>query len=195
VRFDDTATVFSNTLTLGAPVTLDFTGSMASAVTVTGLRNYNHASVLYEGWIRDLSTGVSTDFTLGNDGVFGPTPPGGIVTRTLDTVVGHDLEFIGRLTIGGEVELVFDETEATAAVDAAHTAHLYFNPSPSSDVTLLSASGHNYAIPEPGTLALILCAGMLLGWPAARASRQRQARQRRDGHSPEKVQSPSCRPD
>lgn len=180
VSFDDTATVLSSTLPVGTPVTLDFTGEMASSVSVTGLPNYNHGGVLYEGFIRDLSTGTSTNFTLTNDRVFGPTPAGGVVTRTLATVVGHELEFIGRLSLGGELQLVFDETEASAAVDAAHTAHLYFHPSPSSDVTLLTASGHNYAIPEPSGVVLILCAGMLLGWPMVRASRWRKALHRRD---------------
>ena len=166
VTFDDTATVASSTLPMGAPVTLNFTGEMASAVALTGLPNYNHASVLYEGFIRDTSTGISTNFSLFNS-VLGPSP-GSSAERTLETVVGHDLEFIGRLSLGGELQLVFDETEASAAVDAAHTAHLYFNPSPTSDVMLLSASGHDYAVPEPSKFVLTLWVAFLLGWSPAR---------------------------
>jgi len=161
VSFDDVATVLSSSLPAGTPVSLSFAGDLASSVLLTGLPNYNHASVLYEGNVKDLTTGATAGFTLFNAAT--GTYPTRQVT-TLDTVVGHDLELTGRLSLGGELQLVFDETSASAEIDAAHTAHFHFTPEPAFDVTLLATSGHSYLAPEPSTWALALCAGALAAW-------------------------------
>ena len=168
VSFDDTATVHSDALQLGVPVTLNFSAELASAVLAAGLPNYNHASVLFEGNVKDLTSGATASFSLYNANV--GTYPASQMT-TLDTLVGHELELTGRLTLGGELQIAFDETDASAAVDAGHTAHLFFNPSPESDVTLSAASGHSYLAPEPSALALMLLAGALAACSRARASR------------------------
>ena len=179
LQFDDAATVFSTNQPLGTPVTLDIRAELTSTTisgVFGGLSNPidNFAFAEFMGSVRDLMTGQSVDFTIHDSTLsgFNSTPN----FLQLSASVGDSLGISGRLTLHAEAKVgvfVGGATNALVSVDAAHTANFFIDAP--SDFSILSDSGHNYsvtAVPEPSSLALILCGGMLLRWRMYRASRQ-----------------------
>jgi hypothetical protein len=167
LQFDDGATVVSNTnQPVGTPVTLGVNAQLASVATFfssAGASNTdNLAFAEFEGHVLDVMTNQTVDFTINNSTFSGynSTPN----SLQLPTFVGDDLQISGRLSFHAEAKvgvLFFGPTDALVSIDATHTA-LFFIDAPS-DFSIVSDSGHNYsiAVPEPSSLALIACGGML----------------------------------
>lgn len=173
--FTDSLIVSSSTLAVGASVTIPFPISLASAVIATGPRTFgfrdNGAGATVDFEIRDENTGARVfAFFANNSTDTGPPLPSSR-TLMLTTAVGNLLTVSGDLRLGVSAIAPLTApsggtTLATSAVVADHTARLYYQPQ--DGITLISASGHDYAIgasnsaaPEPGTFALLSLGGLL----------------------------------
>jgi len=165
--FTDAAEVVSDTLAADTPVTLTFLMTLeASAVHFAdGLvpnPSGTGASARHEVEVRDL------------DNVAQPSGEGALVVNSagvsenstmfeFDTAVGHRLEIIADLFVsaGADVDYAtYQMTQGTSDVVADQTAELFHQPS--GDVRLVSESGHDYAVPEPGQALLLLFAALVL---------------------------------
>ena len=86
-------------------------------------------------------------------------------TIQLNTAIGHRVELGAQLFVSAGVDLDFASngySQASADVVADQTGELFYQPS--GDVRLVSDSGHEYAVPEPGGPALLLAAVPILLW-------------------------------
>jgi hypothetical protein len=166
LQFDDTGTVVSNVLPAGTPVQLEFTFVLESTAVTVGLYPLLAATATYFPKARDTTSGATAEWILsGNQQV----------TRTLDTQVGRTIDLQGRLALrvlglaGRESGMIAYYPEAQASIDASNSSH--FTLQLPADVQLVTESGHDYTVPEPGH-ALLLGSGALV----LAASRRRPPR-------------------
>lgn len=182
--FSDSAVVFSSTLAIGTPISLEFTASLGASASATGPRTFRSRDNLATAQFEATITGPGG--TLGSASIVLThllVPPSPTKTFTVATAVGERLRFFGdmRLNIGAVALLTTPgggDSLSTSSVLAENTAHFYYTPKPG--VTLISDSGHDYdialasvAAPEPATLALV---GMGLLAPVAGAVMRRRRR-------------------
>lgn len=165
--FTDEAEVVSANLDAGTPVTLTFVMTLEAAAThftAEGLANPERtgAAARHEVEVRDLDNLVQ----LPGEGALVVNSRGESETVRsfeLDTAVGHRLEILADLFVAAGVDASYELTgvsEGSADVVADQTAELFYEPS--GDVGLLSESGHDYAVPEPGQPTLLALAGAAL---------------------------------
>jgi hypothetical protein len=167
LRFTDSAQVLSDTLDPGTPVTLTFLMTLdATAVHLTDQPVANPggtgAAARHEVEVRDLDniaqpSGVGV-LVLNSRGV-----QQGSTMVEFNTVIGHRLELIAGLFVSAGVNVDYAMqgfSQGSADVAAEQTAELFFQPS--GDVRLVSDSGHDYAVPEPGRGTLLAVAAALL---------------------------------
>ncbi len=165
LSFLDSGVVTSKTLAAGAPVTVSFMVSLASDYFTSGVRGTgkNGANNEFDGFVQDQTTLVKSGAVIVN-GVAGTTPS--TVLFTLNTVVGRTVTLSGLLTLGavsyidGLPDAAGGDALATSSALAAHTAHFYFQPS--TDLSLIAASGHDYSIPAVPETATTVSFGLLL---------------------------------
>ena len=165
MSFLDSGIVTSKTQAAGAPVTVSFVASLASDYFTSGVRGNgkNGANNSFEGFVQDQTTLVKSNVSIGN-GVAGTTPS--TVLFTLNTIVGRTVTLSGLLTVSansyidGLPEALGGDVLVTSSALAAHTAHFYFQPT--DDLSLVTASGHDYAIPTVPETATTVSFGLLL---------------------------------
>jgi len=165
LSFLDSGVVTSKTQAAGAPVTVSFVASLASDYFTSGVRGTgkNGASNAFDGFVQDQTTLVKSGAFIGN-GVAGTTPS--TVLFTLNTAVGRTVTLSGLLTVSAHSYIdglpgaAGGDVLATSSALAAHTAHFYFQPT--SDLFLVTASGHDYAIPTVPESATTVSFGLLL---------------------------------
>lgn len=165
MSFLDSGVVTSKTQAVGDPVTLSFVSSLASDFFESGdlLSGKNGAGIEYQSIVRDQTTLLEGEAKLGN-GSSGTTPS--TVLFTLDTAVGRTVTLSGVLSVGagsyinGLPDEAGGDVLATSSALASHTAHFYFQPT--SDLSLVSASGHDYSVPIVPETATTVSFGLLL---------------------------------
>lgn len=165
MSFLDSGIVTSKTQAAGAPVTLSFVASLASDYFTSGVRGNgkNGANNSFDGFVQDQTTLVKNGMFIGN-GIAGTTPS--TVLFTLNTTVGHTVTLSGLLEISassyidGLPDALGGDVSATSSALAAHTAHFYLQPT--DDLSLVTASGHDYAIPTVPETATTVSFGLLL---------------------------------
>jgi hypothetical protein len=164
--FDDGVEVVSGSLAPGTPVTLTFQMTLEA----TALYEFEisdptpdgiGSSARFEVEVRDLDDvlapfgeGALLVNSLGDHETFG--------TFELDTAVGHRLAVVADLFVVASVDIDFLEygfSQGLADVVADQTARLSYQPA--GDVTLVSDSGHDYAVPEPGRAAWLVASATL----------------------------------
>ena len=176
--FSDGAEVESDTLADGTPVVLTFLLTLeASAIHFTDVPiadpNDTGASARLEVEVRDAESiqnpPVSGALLINSRGTVEPSK-----TIQLDTAIGHRVELGAELFVSARVELDFGANgfaQASADVVADQTGELFFQPS--GDVRLVSDSGHDYAVPEPGGPALLLASLPMWLWRRRSSGRSR----------------------
>ena len=165
MSFLDSGVVTSKTLVVGAPVTLNFVSSLASDFFTSGDRTTgkNGAGIEFEGFAQDQTTQLKGGGVILN-GVSGATPP--TLLFTLNTAVGRTVTLSGLLTVAagsyidGLPDAAGGDVLATSSALAAHTAHFYFQPN--ADLSLVTASGHDYSVPTVPETATTVSFGLLL---------------------------------
>jgi hypothetical protein len=159
LQFDDAGTVESAVLPAGTPVQLEFTYFLESVAVVVGAHGapFVSASATYSARAVDTAApGAPAEALLvGNQ----------TLTRTLDTQVGRTIELQGRLSLSAAALAgrmsggIFYDPQAQASIDASNSSHFTVELPP--DVQLVTESGHDYTVPEPGH-ALLLASGALV---------------------------------
>ena len=160
LQFDDTATVVSDTLPNGTPVQLEFEFGIQSAAVLTG----PPLGPLLQGDATYFPTAM--DITVPGSPASAVLSGSQIMTRTLDTAVGHTIQLQGRLALsaialaGREVPGALYHQDAFAEVEASNA---YFRLIGPSDVGLDAESGQDYsAVPEPAEGLLAWVGGLVL---------------------------------
>ena len=178
LSFADSGVVTSSTLALGTPVSMTFLSSLAASYFASGRvgDGKNFALAEFDGTIQDQTTLARQGSIL----VFG-TPGNTAATYlfTLDTAVGRVLSLNGFMDVraGAYIDGLSapGDVLATSSIIASHTAHFYYEPT--ADLSLVAASGHDYAAPSaapvPETSSIISLA-LLLGLGSATALRLRR---------------------
>jgi hypothetical protein len=167
--FTDGVEVVSDTLDPGTPVTLTFRMTLdATAIQVTDGTDLDPAgtgaSARLEVEVRDLDD-VTVPFGQGALLINSIGNHETLRTFEFDTLVGHRLDLVVDLYVAAGVSVDFlahDFTEGTADVLAEETAEFFYDPS--GDVRLVSDSGHDYAVPEPGQAWLTLVGALALSY-------------------------------
>jgi hypothetical protein len=159
--YTDGAEVRSDTLAPGTPVTLTFRMTLA-ATTIHFVDGSifdpqgTGAAVRYEVAVSDL------------DNLAQPSTEGSLVINSrgfeetsrlleLDTAIGHRVELVADLAVNAGVRVDYPflgVSKGTATALAEQTGELFHEPS--GDVRLATESGHNYTVPEPDPVALLL---------------------------------------
>lgn len=185
LSFFDSGVVTSATLAPGTPVTLSFTALLASSYFRSGVptSHNNYALSDFDARVTDTTTKIFNNAFLYNR-TSSPIPSTEFVF-TPDTAVGRTVSLTGEINLGvdayieGQPDGGGDKT-ATSAAEASHTAYLCFQPS--SDISLVTASGHDYGKPAAAPVpeaATTLSFGLLLflglGSLAARKKARRAA--------------------
>jgi hypothetical protein len=162
LQFDDTATVVSDTLPNGTPVQLEFEYSLQSTAVLVGRPLGEHlaaAATYFPSAVDTAAPGAPASAILSGSQ---------IVTRTLDTAVGHTINLQGQLQLraialaGREVPGALYYPQASASVEASNSA--YFRLVANGDVRLDAESGQDYAaVPAPAQAPLALT-GVLVLW-------------------------------
>jgi hypothetical protein len=170
--YTDVATVLSDTLPAGTPVTVTFRATLdATALHFVDPPNGvgpTGAGALYEIVLRDLDDLVApvATRTLAVDST-GTAITTGMVQ--LATEIGHQVEIKADLTVGARVDVdlaTYEVAQGTADAEAGQTAELLYEPS--GDVRIETESGHTYAVPEPGRAALLTAGAVVLALGRAR---------------------------
>jgi len=165
VGFTDGVEVVSATLAPATPVTLTFQMTLgATAVHTTDVPTIDPAgtgaSARHELKVRDVDDVTKpwgqAALVINSRGVnesFG--------TFEFDTAVGRRLEIVAELFVSAGVDIDFDTQFAQGAADVlTGTAQVFYEPS--GDVGLVSESGHDYAVPEPGSEAWLAALATLI---------------------------------
>ncbi len=179
LSFADSAVVTSSTLALGTPVSLNFYDSLASSYFTSGdlTDGNNFAIAEFDGEVQDQTSLADAKSVIVN-GSSGSTLAA--YTFTLQTAVGRVVSLNGFMDVRAEAYVnglsLPGDVLATSAVDAAHTAHFYYEPT--GDLSLVSASGHDYTAPEaapvPEASSLVSLGLLLLGLASGIAAGRRR---------------------
>jgi hypothetical protein len=164
--FTDGALVVSDSLAAGSPVTLTFRMTLdATAVHFVDPINGvgpTGAGAHFEVEIRDLDEPTQPPalrfLDITSNGIRQTSG-----TLELGTAIGHRIELLADLTVGAQVHVNFADyevAEGNADAAAGNTGELFFEPA--GDVRLMTDSGHDYAVPEPGRGVLLALSAALL---------------------------------
>ncbi len=164
VGYLDTLTVHSSSLAAGTPVTVNF------LITLDGSIRTDGSATAY------AFTSVYSDYSF--NGVYGTLRPidtgsgfTGEYSGTFDSFVGSSFVVAADLFVAAQADAGNYYTSGTySAIDIAflHTEMNYFSVAGDADAQLISASGHDYAMPSavPEPSAMLMCALGLLGCAA-----------------------------
>lgn len=171
--FQDGITLASNTLSVGTPVSVRYSGSFEGDITQFG----------YTG---NGATGVSTifaSFTLGGSAIgsigeqfclgfvqtFCTRVESGFFSYTFEAKIGDRFSLQSTLETFVDAHAILSSTNpfmtVSSTADALNSAHTFLDPL-SSDFYILAESGHDYAsppissVPEPST-GLLLAGGLM----------------------------------
>ncbi|MCW5558978.1 MAG: hypothetical protein KIT22_14250 [Verrucomicrobiae bacterium] len=154
--FSDELTITSATLPLGTPVSLQFTMQLDGTTQFdppTTLANYLDSNIYLTGQAAGFGHNYIEHHRSGR-----PVAITGDNQFTLNSTVGSTFGFVGRLHI--DVRSDFLSVPSSALSDYLASAKFFAMPS-SSDVSIVSASGHDYAIiPEPQHYAFAMSGGL-----------------------------------
>lgn len=185
---------YSTTMPWNGYAASEVTSFFADTIQVTGAGLANGTHVLYtlsyfiDGWVTQpafemggpFQAEVSADVRLRNSsneaarsGWSSRSDANGWYSVALDAVVGEELLISASLSAIAYVS-AYATVGHVAEADYGHSAHFYLAPSVAG-LNVIGASGHDFAmatqgssVPEPGSLALSLCALALTGAAARR---------------------------
>ena len=160
VGFFDTLIVGHETLSVGAPVTFEYTGRLHSTLSHVGPPNCGPGATVQFIDLLIMTGAHSVGKTACGD----PMPDHQFVSQLLHALVGDEIVIAGRMRVRVAAEAsVGGVTFSSATGDAASTANFLVTPI-TPGATFRSLSGASYAapavVPEPAGV-LLLGAGLL----------------------------------
>ena len=172
-NWTDTLTVASSTLIAGTPVEILFLASYQTTIQVGvftplggGINNAS-ASVDFETRATDAATGTAAPLTFQKTytGPYNDFPPvqtdSMTLQATLNTTVGATVNLSSLIDIETANGSTFESFKVRTFGNASVSSAVYINTP--NDVSIISASGHNYtATPAPASLPIFAAGGGVL---------------------------------